>query len=74
MGSRQFGLEVVMLYPLKPYSVGYPILCYRMGDSSTSALLNADHHVKRTWDTIRKAGRMFDMSLHLDAGLASLIR
>ena len=29
-------------------------------DSNTVALLNAYHHVKRTGDAIRKAGKMFD--------------
>ena len=40
----------------------YPILCYRMGESSISALLNAHLQDKRTGDGIRIARRMFDMT------------
>ena len=45
---------------LKQSSLGYPIVFFRMGDrASSSALMSAYHHVKRTGDAIRKAGRMF---------------
>ena len=45
---------------LKLSSLGYPIVFFRMGDrASSSALMSAYHHVKRTGDAIRKAGRMF---------------